>query len=127
MNPAELIDLTHPPAAIVTPPPEGTPDRMTRFHAALDWLIERGEGFVLITIAGAEQEESPEDKKARALWMKANVGRLAAVCRGFIYVEPDAARRAAWEQRAILMAKSFPIPMHFAGDLEAALIQAARL
>jgi hypothetical protein len=105
----DLIDLSRDPLVVVTAPAPGTADRVDRYHAALEWLIGRGTPFVLITQAdGDEDAESADDRKARALWFKREAGNLARVCKGFVYIEPDAAKRAVWQARAEAMAAAFP-------------------
>jgi hypothetical protein len=125
---AELLDLSRDPIVVLTPQPAGTPGRVDHYHAALEWLIARGVPFVLISKAdGSEASESQEDQKARALWFKSNLAALAGVCRGFVYVEADDARRAMWQARAQAMAKSFPVPMTVVADMPSAYEQAGDL
>ncbi|MPZ55174.1 MAG: hypothetical protein GEU91_01510 [Rhizobiales bacterium] len=122
------LDLTRDPIVVFTPPSVGTPDRVARYHAALEWLIRRGVPFVLITQAdGGEASETHENQKARAMWFKSNLEALAQVCRGFIYVEADDTKRAMWEARAQAMAKAFPVPMVIAPEMEQANAQAHEL
>ncbi|QLH70238.1 hypothetical protein [Rhodopseudomonas palustris] len=124
----DLMDLGLDPVVVFNPPSIGTPDRIERYHAALEWLIGRERPFVLVTRAdGDEASESHEDRKSRAVWFKNNLMALVQVCRGFVYVEQDEARRAAWQARAEGMAKTFPVPMIIAGDMEAAITQALDL
>jgi hypothetical protein len=124
----DLIDLGRDPVVVFNPPLIGTADRIERYHAALEWLIKRERPFVLVTRAdGDEASESHEDRKTRALWFKQNLGALMLVCRGFVYVEQDEARQAAWRARAAGMAKAFPIPMIIVGEMEAAITQARDL
>jgi hypothetical protein len=128
MSQPNLIDLSRDPLVIVTAPPAGTPGRVARYHAALEWLIGRGSPFVLITPAdGNDEAESAEDRKARALWFKREAANLARVCWGFVYIEPEEAKRAIWQARAAAMAGAFPVPMRIASDLADALAMARAL
>jgi hypothetical protein len=128
MSHPDLIDLSRDPLVVVTAPRAGTPDRVDRYHAALEWLIGRGMPFVLITQTdGNEDAESPEDRKARALWFKREAGNLARVCKGFVYIEPDEGRRAVWQARAAAMADAFAVPMRIACDMADAVATARTL
>lgn len=126
MSHPDLIDLHRDPIVVFTPPPVGSSGRVDRYHAALEWLIARGTPFVLVTNADTGSDsETPDEMKARALWFKSNLESLAKVCRAFVYIEPDAAKRPMWETRAQAMAKSFPVPMHIASDEAHAMTKAS--
>jgi hypothetical protein len=128
MSQPNLIDLSRDPLVVVTAPPVGTPGRADRYHVALEWLIGRGKPFVLITQAdGNDETESADDRKARALWFKREAENLVRVCMGFVYIEPDEAKRAIWQTRAAAMAGAFPVPMRIASDLADALAMARAL
>jgi hypothetical protein len=117
MSDPDLIDVSRDPIVMVAALPAGAVDRVSRYHAALEWLIARGTPFVMITRADdAGGHESREDQTTRAIWFKAHVAALARVCRGFVYIEPDPAKRILWENRAKAMAMAFPVPMAIAAD-----------
>jgi hypothetical protein len=123
-----LLDLSRDPLVVLTPPPVGSPHRVERYHAALEWLIGRKTPFVLIT-RGSDNEdaETQEDKKARAVWFKINAKRLNELCREFIYVEANEARRAALVAQAEAMSKAFPVPMIVVSDFGQSIIRASEL
>jgi len=128
MHPSDLLDLTHDPVVEIKVPANSEPGRVARFHAALDWLIVRGRGFVVVIEgAGDEEQESHEDRTERALWFKANMERIAACCRGMIYIECDDTKRAEWQRRAAAMAQAFPVLMVIARSHEEALSEAKKL
>jgi hypothetical protein len=117
MSDPDLIDVSRDPIVMVAALPAGAVDRVSRYHAALEWLIARGTPFVMVTRADdTEGQESHEDQKARTIWFKAHVADLVRVCRGFVYIEPDAQKRLFWETRAKAMAAVFPVPMAIAVD-----------
>ena len=123
----ELIDLSRDPVILLAALPVGHADRVAAYHQALEWLIVRSVPFVLVTRADDPgQAESHADQRARALWFKAHAAALAAVCRGFVYVEPDADCRMIWEARAKAMAGSFPVPMVIAADRPQAIAAASQ-
>lgn len=128
IQPSNLLDLARDPIVQIRVPANGEPDRVTRFHAALDWLIARERAFVVVFEgAGDEENEPPADRTERALWFKANMERFAARCCGMIYIEPDDTKRAEWQRRAVAMASAFPVPMVIAKSTEEALSEAAKL
>lgn len=117
MTHPDVVDLRRDPIVMVAALPAGVADRVARYHAALEWLIGRGAPFVIITRADdTAGDESHEDQKARTVWFKTHVASLARVCRGFVYIEPDPAKRVVWEARAKAMAAAFPVPMAIAVD-----------
>lgn len=120
-----LLDMTHDPVVVINVPALGTEGRIRQFHSALEWLIARGKYFVLVTQASDDEAEPVDERKERVLWFKDGAPRLAAVCRGFVYVEPNDEKRAMWEERAKAMASVFPVPMVIAHDFQRA-ISAAR-
>lgn len=75
----------------------------------MDALISDGWPFVLIYPA-SERHEGHEDRKQRGLWLKANKDKLAATCRAFIVVEPDAAKRAELELIFPNLVRAFGTP-----------------
>lgn len=79
----------------------------------MDVLLGNGRPFALLVI-GNHGDESPEDKKAKAVWFKVNRDRLTALCRGFVSVEPDAGRRAALAAQGAQISKSFGLTLSVA-------------
>ncbi|QOT77960.1 hypothetical protein [Cupriavidus basilensis] len=89
-------------------------------------LVEQGRPFVLIHDQ-RPAEETQEDRKQRALWLKQYKAPLGAVCRALIHIEPDPIRRAALKAQALLAVKAFGIPMAISATMSDALSLAARV
>jgi hypothetical protein len=128
MDIVDLLDLSRDPVVVLTPPPVGAPRRVERYHSALEWLMARRTPFVLITRGSDDEGAEPqEDKKARAIWFKSNAKQLSELCRGFVYVEANDARRAALTAQAEAMSKAFPVPMIVVSDIGQSIDRALEL
>lgn len=77
-----------------------------QWTAEMDALVARGQPFALLLLDSAENE-THEDQKQRVLWLKANKGPFAAVCRGVIGVEPDRAQRLLKRAQGAMVALAF--------------------
>ncbi|MGO4152029.1 hypothetical protein [Cupriavidus sp. YAF13] len=88
-------------------------------------LVEQGRPFVLIHDQ-RPAEETQEDRKQRALWLKQCKAPLGAVCKALIHIEPDPIKRAALRAQALLAVKAFGIPMAISATMADALALAAR-
>ena len=71
----------------------------------MEALVSRAEPFVIL-FRPDRPDETVEDRKLRALWLKSHKAALSATCRGLLTVEPDAEARAA-AQEAEAMQKAF--------------------
>ncbi|EDS7589098.1 hypothetical protein AAQ05_004512 [Salmonella enterica subsp. diarizonae] len=64
-------------------------------------LIRYAKPFVLIIEDGASSSRrQQEEGKARMLWLKENKTRMAAVCKGIVFVTPDSHRLPLVEKQA---------------------------
>lgn len=85
----------------------------------MDALLRHGEPFVMLF----EEEGSDEahvDRKRRGLWLKHHKLALAAICRGLVSIEPDAAQRARLQAMAAGAMKAFGILQEVAATREEA-------
>jgi hypothetical protein len=55
-------------------------------------LLAQAKPFVFIFLDSAESPANA-DQKAQAKWLKTNKKQLRRVCRGFVSIEPDPAKR----------------------------------
>lgn len=74
----------------------------------MDALLRHGEPFVLL-FERERGDEAHADRKRRGLWLKHNKVALAAICRGLVCVEADAAERARLQAMAAGAMKAFVI------------------
>jgi hypothetical protein len=70
-----------------------------QWQREMEALLAHGTPFAILYTA-AHGEETQEDRKLRAIWLKQNRAALARLCCGLASVEPDATRRAALQQMA---------------------------
>lgn len=94
--------------------------------AEMDALVDRGEPFALVFLDAAENEPH-EDRKLRTLWLKRNKARFAAICRGIVASEPDAARRLVMRAQAAGLALAFGMTLAIVPDRQAAERRALEL
>ncbi|MGX5775922.1 hypothetical protein [Methylorubrum zatmanii] len=118
-----MRNLDRAPVALLLLPHAKNKDRMRQHHAELERLIAAGKAFVVVTNA-SDGEESPEEKKAQALWFKKNLGPLMAVCRAFVVFEPSPDKRSILKQKAMKGAEAFPISIEIEPTLEDAIERA---
>lgn len=105
----------------------GLPDgHGTQWAAEMDSLLAKKQPFVLIFLDTLEKEEH-DDKKVRAVWIKRNKKDLAALCRGFISIEPDKATRLLKRAQGVAMAAAFGLRLKFTADVAEAEALARRL
>ncbi len=79
-------------------------------------LIASGHGFVL-TMSGDRGAETPHDDQKRwVLWLKQNSSRLAATCRGFVYMLDTTTDAALQEKQAAGMEAMLGVPVRLARD-----------
>ena len=81
------------------------PGYAARWAREMEALVSRAEPFVIL-FRPDRPDETVEDRKLRALWLKSHKAALSATCRGLLTVEPDAEARAA-AQEAEAMQKAF--------------------
>lgn len=74
-----------------------------------------------------DADETHEDRKHRAVWLKQNKAALGAVCKALISVEPDPERRARVAEQGRMAVKAFRIPHEAVASLDEAAALAARL
>jgi hypothetical protein len=99
---------------------------------ARDWeaemvaLVKHGQPFVVV-YDQLTRDETHEDRKQRAIWLKHNKTALAAVCKALISIEPSEARRSEVRAMGEAAVKAFGIPHEVVATREAALALAQRL
>ncbi|TWT14868.1 hypothetical protein [Reyranella sp. CPCC 100927] len=121
----ELHDISDFP--IVRISVNGLPAGYTRtWVPEMDALVQRGDPFVLVLVDG-HGEDSPQDRKSKAQWIKVNKGAFAASCRGFVSVEPSLAKRLALRAQGAIIARTFGLNFVAARDLAEAETAARRL
>ncbi|WP_269632949.1 hypothetical protein [Pelomonas sp. BJYL3] len=82
------------------------PGYAARWAREMEALVARAQAFVLLFLP-ERPEETLEDRKQRALWLKSNKDALSEHCRALITVEPDPQERAAAAKEAQAMQKAF--------------------
>ncbi|CAB3767507.1 hypothetical protein GQ57_16930 [Burkholderia sp. MSh2] len=103
-----------------------TPGYALRWEREIDTLMRHGEPFVVVYVELAT-DESQDDRKHRAIWLKQNKAELGAVCKALISVEPDPERRAEVAEHGEVAVKAFGIPHHAVASFEQAVSLAERL
>ncbi|AIO69276.1 hypothetical protein [Burkholderia oklahomensis] len=103
-----------------------TPGYAPQWEKEIDALMRQGAPFVIVYVS-LEADESHDDRKHRAIWLKQNKAELGAVCQALISVEPDPARRAAVAEQGKTAVKAFGIPHEAVASLDEATALAARL
>jgi len=103
-----------------------TPGYALRWEGEIDTLMRHGEPFVIVYVK-LDTDESHDDRKHRAVWLKQNKATLGAVCKALVSVEPDPDRRAEVAAQGEVAVKAFGIPHHAVASFEQAVSLAARL
>lgn len=99
---------------------------------ARDWaaemtaLITHGQPFVVI-YDQLTRDETHEDRKQRAVWLKQNKAALAQVCKALVSIEPSEARRAEVRAMGQTAVKAFGIPHEAVATHEEAVALVRRL
>nr|WP_063899890.1 hypothetical protein [Burkholderia ubonensis] len=88
--------------------------------------MREGAPFVVVYVS-LDADETHEDRKHRAVWLKQNKAALGAVCKALISVEPDPERRARVAEQGETAVKAFGIPHEAVASLDEAVTLAARL
>lgn len=72
-----------------------------RITGDFEQLIRYAKPFVLVIENGAgSSRRQQEEGKTRMLWLKENKTRMAAVCKGIVFVTPDRQRLPLFEKQA---------------------------
>jgi hypothetical protein len=87
--------------------PSGQDNNLALFEA----LLDREQPFVLIGNGEHLQQESHEERKRIALWMKRNRVRLNRLVRAMVYVEPNTVKRLAARPATFVFEKFWGFPM----------------
>ncbi|VWC02890.1 ATP--cob(I)alamin adenosyltransferase [Burkholderia lata] len=103
-----------------------TPGYALRWEGEIDTLMRHGEPFVIVYVE-LDTDESHDDRKHRAVWLKQNKEALGAVCKALVSVEPDPDRRAEVAAQGEVAVKAFGIPHHAVASFGQAVSLAARL
>lgn len=88
--------------------------------------MREGAPFVVVYVS-LDADETHEDRKHRAVWLKQNKAALGAACKALISVEPDPERRARVAEQGETVVKAFGIPHEAVASLDEAVTLAARL
>ncbi|WP_175914698.1 hypothetical protein [Burkholderia metallica] len=103
-----------------------TPGYAPRWEREIDALMRHGEPFVVVYVA-LDADETHDDRKHRAVWLKQNKAALGAVCKALISVEPDPERRAQVAEQGEIAVKAFGIPHHAVASFAQAVSLAEEL
>ncbi|WP_321871745.1 hypothetical protein [Burkholderia ubonensis] len=103
-----------------------TPGYAPQWEKEIDALVREGAPFVVVYVS-LDADETHEDRKHRAVWLKQNKAALGAVCKALISVEPDPERRARVAEQGEMAVKAFGIPHEAVASLDEAAALAARL
>ncbi|TCW83139.1 hypothetical protein C5O80_16510 [Burkholderia sp. SRS-46] len=103
-----------------------TPGYAPQWETEIDALTRHGAPFVVVYVS-FDADETHDDRRHRAIWLKRNKAALGAVCKALISVEPDPGRRAWIASQAEVAVKAFGIPHEAVASLDEAVALAARL
>ncbi|PAJ77783.1 hypothetical protein [Burkholderia ubonensis] len=103
-----------------------TPGYAPQWEKEIDALVREGAPFVVVYVS-LDADETHEDRKHRAVWLKQNKAALGAACKALISVEPDPERRARVAEQGEMAVKAFGIPHEAVASLDEAAALAARL
>ncbi|MGZ2746319.1 hypothetical protein [Burkholderia stagnalis] len=103
-----------------------TPGYAPQWEKEIDALMRDGTPFVVVYVS-LDTDETHEDRKHRAVWLKQNKAALGAVCKALISVEPDPERRAWVAAQGETAVKAFGIPHEAVASLDEAVALATRL
>ena len=106
--------------------------RARQWLATLEAALQREQPFAIVCDMNAYasqpgEAESPEEKKAAALWMKEHLATFLAHCRGMVYVVSDEAARAALLASGRQQTQASRLPVQAAATVPEALALAGRL
>lgn len=100
---------------------------------ALPWMLEMElilglrQPFVVVFEEGSP-EETVEDRKLRAVWLKKNKEALKPFCRSLIAIESNKLKREVMKVQLALAMKAFDVPADIAASVaEAELIARQKL
>lgn len=112
------------------------PGRQPGLERARQWLdtleaaLQRQQPFAVVCDMNAyisHKGESPEEKKAAALWMKSHLAAFHQYCRGNVYVIGDDAARAALLASGRQQAGASPVRIAAAATLPEAVALARQM
>lgn len=117
-----LVDVTRFPVVFIrseSTSEEPVPSQIGR-------LLDRDEPFVLMTdhAPGDHDDESPEERKEKALFFKRIKARFLKLCKGMIVIEGDKPSSAFVRAGAATAAKAFGFSVFFVADEEQAASKA---
>ncbi|GEM_PF-2906341 len=97
-------------------------------EAQIELLLDRDERFVIMMTRPSEQntDDTPQNRKSRSKFFKANKQRLRKLCAAAILIEEDKHVPKPIKAMAWALSKAFGIPFHFVPDESTALDFAAR-
>lgn len=95
--------------------------------ASLETLLAREKCFVLLDNMAHEHEETPEERKQLALWMKRHKEALRTFIKAAIHIEPDADKRPAAQAFAPTYEKFWGYPLRVVASTDEALALAREL
>jgi hypothetical protein len=124
-NPNMLVDDTQFPLVWMRADTSDTPASP---FASLETLLAREESFVLLdNLAHEEHEDTPEERKQLALWMKSHKAALRTFIKAAIHIEPDADKQAAARAFSPTYEKFWGYPLRVVASTEEALALAREL
>ncbi len=120
-----FIDISQAPFVYIREEVESSVPIAEQFQA----LLEQDQPFVLITNHGQDDhpEETPEERKEKALFFKKVKTRMRELCRGMIVLEGEKPTPAAMRMMATAASKAFGFAVQFAASEEQALQQGRAL
>lgn len=124
-NDFTVHDIHHFPVCVFRAE-SATPGYALRWEREIDALMRHGEPFVVVYIE-LDADETHDDRKHRAVWLKQNKNALGAVCKALVSVEPDPDRRAEVAAQGEVAVKAFGIPHHAVASFGQAVSLAAQL
>lgn len=116
-----LLDVSHAPLVYIHEEVESP----LSFEEQVQQLFEKGQPFVLITHHKDHDhsDETPDERREKALMFKRIKSRLTTFCRGMVVVEGDEPTSGAVRMIATTASKAFGFAVVFAADDEDATRQ----
>lgn len=94
----------------------------------IELLLDRDERFVIMMTRPSEKnaDDTPQNRKSRSKFFKANKQRLRKLCAAAILIEGDKPVPKPIQAMAWALSKAFGVPFHIVPDQSTALDFAAR-
>lgn len=108
-----LFDTREWPIVYCRFPELNEPNRVSRLLDSLDLILASQQSFVMVWTPASHDhdDETHEDEKRSALWIKQRKHALRAFCAGYVYLAENESLRALLEDRLLMVKKLYGFPM----------------